>query len=202
MLVLYILIVWITPTTSKYQFNMYNINNRYNQHCLKSHYRYFWTGHINTFSYCLRQSDEINLFLDFNSKDSLGRIFTFVELREQHITSQMLLSWSASIDITERYQIFLNNDTNSSSTGEQLFHNCTPPWFGLFCRFTFDYSMDKTFDDIVSSIFQYKGKINKGTKVTCYEHLHCQTLLPCLDWREICDGKHDCLDGSDEENCW
>ena len=23
----------------------------------------------------------------------------------------------------------------------------------------------------------------------------------CLDWRDICDGQQDCLDGYDEENC-
>jgi hypothetical protein len=45
---------------------------------------------------------------------------------------------------------------------------------------------------------------------SCYRNLQCdrtgnlgQTPNACLDWREICDGKVDCVnDGYDEEHCW
>jgi hypothetical protein len=44
----------------------------------------------------------------------------------------------------------------------------------------------------------------------CYAHLKCdrvgdhgKTPGACLEWREICDGKVDCIDGGhDEEQCW
>ena len=47
-------------------------------------------------------------------------------------------------------------------------------------------------------------------KLVCYTHLQCgrvgdygQTSNVCLDWREICDGKIDCINtGHDEEECW
>ena len=37
--------------------------------------------------------------------------------------------------------------------------------------------------------------------VLCYETLGCDSGVLCLDWREICDGVQQCLEGKDEENC-
>ena len=37
--------------------------------------------------------------------------------------------------------------------------------------------------------------------MVCYETLQCNSGLLCLDWREICDGTQNCLEGKDEENC-
>ena len=113
----------------------------------------------------------------------------------------MLLSWSASIDIAERYQIFLDNYSNSSSENEVVFHNCTPSWFGPFCRFAIDYPIKGPLNSVVDHIFDYHSDYGIP-KMTCYIHFPCQTSLPCLDWREICDGKADCVDGADENNCW
>ncbi|CAF3974828.1 unnamed protein product [Adineta steineri] len=35
----------------------------------------------------------------------------------------------------------------------------------------------------------------------CYETLECNHGLLCLDWRYICDGRQQCMNGVDEENC-
>ncbi|CAF4466912.1 unnamed protein product, partial [Rotaria magnacalcarata] len=43
------------------------------------------------------------------------------------------------------------------------------------------------------------------TNLTCYIHLECNRggSPLCLDWREICDGRIDCLnDAADEKNCF
>ncbi|CAF4485055.1 unnamed protein product, partial [Rotaria magnacalcarata] len=37
--------------------------------------------------------------------------------------------------------------------------------------------------------------------IVCYETLICNSGLMCLEWRNICDGKQNCLDGKDEEGC-
>ncbi|CAF3725311.1 unnamed protein product [Rotaria sp. Silwood1] len=82
-----------------------------------------------TIVYCQRPRDE-NDFSPILSLDNIqGKKFAFEELRSLNTTIQQLLSWSASIDLIERYQIFLAND-NSQLISEEfdLFYNCNPPW--------------------------------------------------------------------------
>ncbi|CAF1017323.1 unnamed protein product [Adineta steineri] len=35
----------------------------------------------------------------------------------------------------------------------------------------------------------------------CYTSIDCEYGLLCLDWRNICDGAQNCMNGVDEENC-
>ena len=150
--------------------------------------------------YCLRRRKKDDL-IDVN--DTLHSRYTYEQLKDQNITSEELFSWSAPIDLAEEYQSFLMNQSQwLSSKRTHLFHNCTLPWFGSFCEFAFDPLSNQSLDQIIMFNFQYKSKINSGHQVTCYEHLHCQTSLVCLDWREICDRKADCLNGIDEIHCW
>jgi len=57
--------------------------------------------------YCFRPSEEIERIFNVPFNNTIDSVFNFVDLREKNITSQILLSWSASIDLAERYQIFL-----------------------------------------------------------------------------------------------
>ena len=45
-------------------------------------------------------------------------------------------------------------------------------------------------------------KIQIYGDVVFYQTLKCDSGLLCLDWREICDGIPNCLEGKDEENCY
>ncbi|CAF1049075.1 unnamed protein product [Adineta steineri] len=61
---------------------------------------------------------------------------------------------------------------------------------------------NETLVDYVELISEYSYYF--AATPSCYAHLKCNrgSAELCLDWREICDGKEDCLDGEDEEQCW
>ncbi len=205
------LVIWQLPTIAKQSFNMYNANNHLDGYCLSYHWhreslacdRFCHNLYsVQMMSYCLRPAENNYSPIISNFQYTTNGNITFAQLREKNITSEMLLYSSTHIDMAERYQIFLNNYSNLSSENEVVFHNCITPWFGPFCQFTFDYQSTGLFEDIVRDFFHSKYMVHGDPAVTCYIHLACQTLLSCLDWREICDGKQDCLDGADEKNCW
>ncbi|UJR07864.1 hypothetical protein I4U23_012147 [Adineta vaga] len=132
--------------------------------------------------------------------------FTFDQLRELNVSTQDLISWSASIDLAERYQFYIEQQGNSSTSNE-LFFNCTIPWFGSRCQYSFGLGSTYNFETIVRKTFSKKffnSPPYRVTNLTCYIHLQCDrgSSMMCLDWREICDGRIDCIDGgADEEGC-
>lgn len=163
----------------------------------------------NTIPYCFRPVNQTKAIFS-NINNSHGQNFTFDELRLSNITTQQLLSWSASIDLVEQYQFYLNEINHSlSKLTNELFYNCTKPWFGLRCEYSFDYIEEMTINHIVDNEFSRKLSYSESfeilTKFPCYVHLRCDRggSLLCLDWREICDGHVDCLDGGlDEAFCF
>ncbi|CAF4321081.1 unnamed protein product, partial [Rotaria magnacalcarata] len=77
----------------------------------------------------------------------------------------------------------MNISNISLANEEQFFENCTIPWFGPGCRFTFDLIEEISFVEFVTNYFRSKPKIYAGAKLTCYKDLlTCETSLLCLDW--------------------
>ncbi|UJR18105.1 hypothetical protein I4U23_005005 [Adineta vaga] len=151
--------------------------------------------------YCIRPFSETEKVYNEGTKGEVLAIFTFQELRRQQVTTSDLLSWSASIDLVELYDEYLDVPSNVSLR-LQKFYNCSVPWFGTFCQYTFNISL--SLNIIVNKTFTDKRFTNKSA-ITCYLHLDCDRgpAPACLDWREICDRKVDCLgNDADEMNCF
>jgi hypothetical protein len=209
------LILWQTQGVAQYPFNMYNTDYDRDGYCLLY---YVFNDFFDDFHqslkkrahqiipYCLRSSEENISIAPLNSSTRIVSKITFAELRKQNITSKLLISWSGPIEQAKRYQIFLNNMSNLSFMANTLFYNCTFPWFGPFCRFAFDIHYDITEVTLLYAIVYWnlfsKAMMFDKIKMTCCKYLQCDTSLICLDWREIFYGKVNCLDVSDEFNCW
>ena len=174
------------------------------QHCLDvlASTKKEMTSH-EVISYCLSESSS-QWHLKENNVDQK---FTFVQLHQQQVTSEQLYFWSASIDVIERYQLYLNQlktDYPSRSMSSQLFYNCTWPRFGSFCQYSFDIEQYGHHSSLNEMISEYYIDKYAPTSLTCYTHLECNrgSILICLDWSEICDRTVDCQNGVDEEFCW
>ncbi|CAF1542354.1 unnamed protein product [Adineta ricciae] len=159
-------------------------------------------------AYCMRPTEEeINPSTLF-SVNNVTKL-TFAELYLQNITANTLLLKSAPIELAEQYQQYI--DCPSPDNANQTFINCPPPWFGSACQYTFEFSSGtiSSFAEVVKHTFQAKWVKEYAhtvpvTNLTCYRHLECYRGPEpmCLDWREICDGKIDCVgNGLDEESC-
>ena len=158
--------------------------------------RYIANSHL--IPYCRRLDDgEEDEKVSYLAGGNVEKVISFKELKDQNISSEQLLQWFAPIDLAEKYQM---NFTNS-----EKFYNCSSSWFGSRCQYRFVFDSSVSFSDIVNATFIHqKGLLTNFTGGTCYRFLNgCRhDVWPlCLDWREICDGKIDCINGEDEHEC-
>ncbi|CAF3742556.1 unnamed protein product [Adineta steineri] len=132
------------------------------------------------------------------SYENILNSMTFAELYRQGVTSMELLKWSVPIDIIERYE-------RTGQNLNEIFHNCSLPWFGSICQYRFQSAVLSSFN----KVFQFHYNINDIAEIYIYSNT-CYPFLPdcyrgpspmCLDWHEICDGYFDCLYGEDEQLC-
>ena len=197
---------WIALVSSIFGFNLYYTDRSFigdDHDCLYYHVpEYGLLSQV--IPYCIR--------IQLNEEDSNyvnhHPSFTFEDLRNNNVTSFQLYTWSAPIDLIESYQSGLEN---SSSISTFRYFNCTYPWFGSHCEYSFD-EPQPSFDEQVKINSEAWAEIglSNGISSTCYIHLQCNRVVghvkipgACLDWREICDGKIDCIDSTvDEEQCW
>ncbi|CAF1558258.1 unnamed protein product, partial [Adineta ricciae] len=166
--------------------------------------------HLQSTKYCIRLDESINLqrTMDNNSVCfNHGIKYSFHLLNILGIEPREILYWNSGIESVDSYAAYLNslNHYTSSNYDKDMFLcNCIKiGTFGKFCEYNFmSYS---TFEET----FQYQYNIKRlhrfGSQYvgnrTCYKTLECNYGLLCLDWRNICDGKQQCMDGLDEDYC-
>ncbi|CAF1415316.1 unnamed protein product [Adineta steineri] len=158
--------------------------------------------------YCIRLTDDFDVPIRYFSAMS-HRNFTFEQLRYLNVTIEQLLSWSASIDLVERYFLYMIESLINNSLSNEVFYNCTGSWFGSQCQYSFMHDNKDPFSLVVDNKFQQMTTAEYSAftimNLTCYNHLKCDRGGKdlCLDWREICDGRIDCMnDGVDEAECF
>lgn len=174
----------------------------------KEHFRgvHFRSPIYQRISYCRRPTGQVDEPLDHEIGED--QKFTFDQLESSNITSSQLLTWSGSADLVELYSLHLSQPQISNSSQSEVFLNCTEPWFGRVCQYSFDMGPDYSLNDVVETTFLEKNKFNLNrhriTNLTCYQLLECNRGTPmCLYWREVCNGRVDCIDGgADEEHCY
>jgi hypothetical protein len=135
-----------------------------------------------------------------------GQKLFFNNLHEKNISSTEILQWSSSIERADDYaSIFYHSQDNVTINLGDYLCNCTQPGtFGKYCQYVL-LGATKSFDDVIIAQFAQKKADPWGAQeygsILCYTTLSCFSGLLCLDWRNICDGEQQCLDGEDEENC-
>ncbi|CAF3903979.1 unnamed protein product [Adineta steineri] len=210
MMLYILLLIGLLCSVTRTQFNLYNTDasldaGNLHTHCLH-HYAYYWIEITEKVEYCVGPISDNDISLEKFPNTTNGN-FTFDKLRQLNVTTQELLAWSAAIDFTERYQYYIDQP-NKSLISTEIFVNCTKPWFGPRCQYSFGLGATYNFQEIVRKIFREKYHSTPPyvvTSLTCYIHLKCDRggSNICLDWREICDGRIDCIDGGiDEEQCF
>ena len=211
------LLILVHFTNIVCEFNLYDTDSSFKTNLLQSDCLNYYAYHEKIvyqelsdlveekIPYCVRSTKNSNK-LNRMTVSPFSTRLSFNQMRLSNISIHKLLSWSIPIEVIERYQIYLNEP---SKTLNEEFYNCTPPWFGLHCQYSFLSDEKLSFNEIVEANFRrrtaYSKPVNTLVKVPSYVLLECHRdgQRWCLDWREICDGKVDCFDESlDEKYCF
>ena len=207
-----ILLLFASAIVLNARYHLYHSNNHQDVQpifdCLYAHliddYRDQKESYISNYHlipYCRRpdeNDDKPERLLLYTTSNHVENTITFGDLKRQGVSSTQMLTWFASIDVAEHYEM---SDENSS----EHFFNCSPPWFGHVCQYKFGYNPPQLFRDIVQATFTYRSHTSHNVSTgTCYRFLANCDRGPwplCLDWRQICDGYADCFDAEDELLC-
>ena len=159
---------------------------------------------IQSLDYCRRPKDPINLDRDNDIRSceqNGGQMHRFHEIRSNNITPITILhQWRSTLERVERYERYLTDPNQSDQSICQCLRSGS---FGKNCEYRLP--LGTTFEETLRWQLAMREKNPQNVQIygdiVCYETLKCDSGVLCLDWRDICDGIQQCLDGKDEENC-
>lgn len=159
---------------------------------------------LDAIPYCRRPVSPVDLHRNnqtfvcyFNNK-----IRTFEEMRRQNRTPyEIVHEFQSSIEKAEEYALYLSGYANSSALCE-----CLSRYFGKNCEYQI---ISETWHVTLPESQKWQNEQKEKNrlqmqihrKTLCYTTLKCDYGLLCLDWRDICDGRQQCMNGVDEEAC-
>jgi hypothetical protein len=146
--------------------------------------------------YCLRTDD-----MSHESSRNIcytGNLITFKQLGMANVTMNDLLQWRIPLDVADMYGAFLSDNFYNDSVN--FICNCSlSNTFGRYCEYAFEEGIDGIADLINSSIEEKQKFYPKERLLPCYELENNPDQ--CLDYRDICDGEFDTVNGVDEHYC-
>ncbi|CAF4167986.1 unnamed protein product, partial [Adineta steineri] len=131
-----------------------------------------------------------------------GKRWSFSELLSNEISPWDVLSWSSSVEKADDYaRVFYNRSKNFED--EPFLCQCSEGFLGKKCEYQlpFDPSSFKKAWPILFNAHRNREHRQQYGRILCYETLKCDSGMLCLDWRDVCNGQQNCMDGLDEENC-
>jgi hypothetical protein len=157
--------------------------------------------------YCRRPAEPVSLER-YNAPWNCyhnGIRHSFTSLWSNNVSvSSVLHKWKSSIEMAEEYSRYIKQPMKFNDGDSKYLCECNHSQsFGKNCEYFLP--AGSTFDETINweiemkSLYPWKGQIHG--EILCYTTLICDYGLLCLDWRDICDGKQQCMSGYDEENC-
>ncbi|CAF1134774.1 unnamed protein product [Adineta steineri] len=131
-----------------------------------------------------------------------GKRWSFSELLSNEISPWDVLSWSSGIEKADDYaRVFYNRSENFED--DPFLCQCLEGFLGKKCEYQLLFdpsSFNKAWPILFKAHRNSEGHQLYGS-ILCYETLKCDSGMLCLDWRDVCNGQQNCMDGLDEENC-
>ena len=120
-----------------------------------------------------------------------GTAHSFSDLRSRNISvATVLHRWKSTVEKVEDYALY------SLGVDEIDGHVCQcshPQSFGKNCEYLL--GAGQTFDEALKwqqrMHIDHPNAVQMFGEMICYERWTCHLALPCLDWREICDGERE-----------